>query len=314
MVRLHVAATARSAIRIRQITDRSRASRVRSRVSLALAAGALGTRWGLLEGKALGKRGERGVINLDDDLRRWSRRGGVARATRERRDGRAGRSGWGGRGAAEVAGRLATLDRAAAAVAVRRRIAERIGLRIGVRGGGGGVFGASLGEMGALVAAEVCECDDGPGAQDAGESLRIAEAGDGESAHLDLLEQVLGITVFSRGNQLTLSGPSEPVASAQLALDALYRRLEKGRAIARADIEAAIRMTPGHSMIPIEEGLTDFNDDTLTIRTRKKHISPRSLAQGRYIKALAEHDIVFGIGPAGKAAPASPPDAAAPDA
>ena len=119
------------------------------------------------------------------------------------------------------------------------------------------------------------------------------------NAHLDLLEQVLGITVFSRGNQLTLSGPSEPVASAQLALDALYRRLEKGRAIARADIEAAIRMTPGHSMIPIEEGLTDFNDDTLTIRTRKKHISPRSLAQGRYIKALAEHDIVFGIGPAG---------------
>ena len=119
------------------------------------------------------------------------------------------------------------------------------------------------------------------------------------NAHLDLLEQVLGITVFSRGNQLTLSGPSEPVASAQLALDALYRRLEKGRAIARADIEAAIRMTPGHSMIPIEEGLTDFNDETLTIRTRKKHISPRSLAQGRYIKALAEHDIVFGIGPAG---------------
>jgi phosphate starvation-inducible PhoH-like protein len=123
------------------------------------------------------------------------------------------------------------------------------------------------------------------------------------NTHLDVLEQVLGITIFSRGNQLTLSGASETVASAQLALDALYRRLEKGRSVARADIEAAIRMTPshspGHSLIPIEEGLANFNDDSLVIRTRKKHISPRSQAQGRYIKALAEHDIVFGIGPAG---------------
>ena len=131
------------------------------------------------------------------------------------------------------------------------------------------------------------------------------------NTHLDILEDVLGITVFSRGNQLTLAGSSEAVASAQLALDALYRRLEKGRSVARADIEAALRMTPahsaaqssaqslGHSEIPVAAGLADFNDDTLVIRTRKKHISPRSVAQGRYIKALADHDIVFGIGPAG---------------
>jgi phosphate starvation-inducible protein PhoH and related proteins len=120
------------------------------------------------------------------------------------------------------------------------------------------------------------------------------------NAHLDLLEQLAGITVFSRGNQLTLSGPGEAVASAQLALEALYRRLQKGRSIARADLEAALRMSPLHAhQQPVATGVADFNDDSLTIRTRKKHISPRSLAQGRYIKALAEHDIVFGIGPAG---------------
>ena len=41
------------------------------------------------------------------------------------------------------------------------------------------------------------------------------------------------------------------------------------------------------------------HDDDLTIRTRRRHVTPRSPGQAAYLQALASHGIVFGIGPAG---------------
>jgi phosphate starvation-inducible PhoH-like protein len=39
--------------------------------------------------------------------------------------------------------------------------------------------------------------------------------------------------------------------------------------------------------------------DDLSLRTRKRHISPRSPAQAAYVRAMHNHDLVFGLGPAG---------------
>ena len=41
------------------------------------------------------------------------------------------------------------------------------------------------------------------------------------------------------------------------------------------------------------------DDGKLTIRTPKRHISPRSPGQQRYIRALLDRELVFGLGPAG---------------
>ncbi|WP_164051000.1 PhoH family protein, partial [Serratia marcescens] len=37
----------------------------------------------------------------------------------------------------------------------------------------------------------------------------------------------------------------------------------------------------------------------VTLKSRKAHIRPRGANQQRYVKAILDHDINFGIGPAG---------------
>ena len=45
--------------------------------------------------------------------------------------------------------------------------------------------------------------------------------------------------------------------------------------------------------------LTDLNENTGAINTRKKNISARSLIQKQYMQAMANKEVCFGIGPAG---------------
>ena len=47
------------------------------------------------------------------------------------------------------------------------------------------------------------------------------------------------------------------------------------------------------------DDIRDFLKDVVLLSTRRRPISPRSPNQKRYIDTIREHDIVFGVGPAG---------------
>ena len=118
--------------------------------------------------------------------------------------------------------------------------------------------------------------------------------------HLARMEQLLGVRLASRGDRLSISGPPEAVAATELALGALYERLRKGLEVGDAEIDAAARMaakSPG----ALEGGQTvaDLHAEDMSIRTRKRHVSPRSPNQAAYIRALRSHELVFATGPAG---------------
>lgn len=115
--------------------------------------------------------------------------------------------------------------------------------------------------------------------------------------HLALVETRLGLSINRRGNQLTLHGDEAARAEAARVLNGLYQRLEQGRAVSPADVEAAIRFTPGPK--PEAGQLDMFSAEPLEIRTRKKVVEPRTLVQKDYVRALFRHELVFGLGPAG---------------
>jgi phosphate starvation-inducible PhoH-like protein len=104
------------------------------------------------------------------------------------------------------------------------------------------------------------------------------------------LEQLLDVTLSSRGNQVTISGPVENAALARKALVALYERLKRGLAVELAEVDAAVRFARA-------EG--EPAGDAEAVRTRRRVIGPRSPGQRTYLEALRERDMVFGIGPAG---------------
>jgi phosphate starvation-inducible PhoH-like protein len=116
--------------------------------------------------------------------------------------------------------------------------------------------------------------------------------------HLARIEQQLGVSLVSRGNQLAISGPAEAVETARSILLRLYEMLEQGRMIDPQDVDAALRHARGEPAGDLGLfGRTRF--DGSAIRTQRRHITPRSPNQAAYMRALDEHDLVFGLGPAG---------------
>lgn len=118
--------------------------------------------------------------------------------------------------------------------------------------------------------------------------------------HLVRLEQHLGVDLASRGNQVSISGNKDSVATAKVVLKALYERLQKGLDVGDGEVDAVVRMaqiTP--DVDETEKAVESTHGDELAIVTRKRRLNPRSLGQAAYIKAMQRHELVFGVGPAG---------------
>ena len=116
--------------------------------------------------------------------------------------------------------------------------------------------------------------------------------------HLARIEQGCGVTLSSRGNRVAIAGPPPAVAIAREALNALYRRLQRGMAVDAAEVDAAVRFAAERAA-ERAAGIDGDTDETLVTRTPKRHITPRSPGQRRYMRALADGVMVFGLGPAG---------------
>ncbi|MBT5107961.1 MAG: PhoH family protein [Rhodospirillaceae bacterium] len=107
--------------------------------------------------------------------------------------------------------------------------------------------------------------------------------------HLARIEKQLGVTVIGRGNRLTIAGPEDASGTARVVLESLYQRLRNGQGVGEAEVDAAIRMANS----------TDSATPGVSIQLRRKSVHPRSAAQGHYIDALNQHDLIFALGPAG---------------
>ena len=60
--------------------------------------------------------------------------------------------------------------------------------------------------------------------------------------NLAKIEQQLGVQIIRRGNHLQILGEGEAVEKAESLLNALYVRLESGRAVEPADVDGLLRM------------------------------------------------------------------------
>ena len=115
------------------------------------------------------------------------------------------------------------------------------------------------------------------------------------NANLKLIERQTGVQVHSRGNELTMVGPGDSVAVARRLIEQLYSMARSGSPISPEDIgRAAIALRADAGV-----DLRDVFTDTILVAGRARPIAPKGLAQKRYVDAIREFDIVFGIGPAG---------------
>jgi phosphate starvation-inducible protein PhoH and related proteins len=116
-----------------------------------------------------------------------------------------------------------------------------------------------------------------------------------QAENFKVVERRLGVRLGQRGTELNLSGPPEAVAFASRLLEQLERAVRAGRPVYREDVEQAIKVLGRDGDV---EDLADLYAGAVLSRAGR-HVVPKSMAQKRYVEAIRNHDIVFGIGPAG---------------
>jgi len=113
--------------------------------------------------------------------------------------------------------------------------------------------------------------------------------------NLKLIEKLTTASLSVRGNILSITGNSASTNLIKTLLVQLYEITRKGYPLYPVDIEFAHRMLSEDCTADLERIFLD----TVFISSKKRIITPKSIAQKRYIDAIRHSDMVFGIGPAG---------------
>jgi phosphate starvation-inducible protein PhoH and related proteins len=122
--------------------------------------------------------------------------------------------------------------------------------------------------------------------------VRVLGSGD---EHIRVVERGFPtVDVHVRGNTITLSGPSTEVALLDRVVGEMLAVVRAGQGLTTEAVERSIAMLRDDSGVRPADVLTA---NILTNRGRT--IRPKTLNQKKYVDAIDEHTIVFGIGPAG---------------
>ncbi len=107
-------------------------------------------------------------------------------------------------------------------------------------------------------------------------------------AHLRSIEEALDVRIAHRFEQFKIEGRKAKAEQALQVLQALYEMA--ARAIPQEQVQLMLAGDPA---------LTSDGDATPTLSTRRSDLRPRTHNQAAYLDHIAQHDITFGIGPAG---------------
>jgi phosphate starvation-inducible protein PhoH and related proteins len=110
-----------------------------------------------------------------------------------------------------------------------------------------------------------------------------------------LIERLSPVRLGVRGNVVSICGNPISVTLIRNLLSQLFEIVTKGYPLYPSDIEYAHRIVSDDATVNLEKIFLD----TVFISSKKRIITPKSIAQKLYIDAIRNSDMVFGIGPAG---------------
>jgi len=113
--------------------------------------------------------------------------------------------------------------------------------------------------------------------------------------NLRLIENTYGVVLNARGNRIQIEGEEKSVARVERLLNQLADMLAKGVISQKEDVNTAIHAFSTDSSTTLK----DLFQKAIPVSSRKRPVAPKNETQRKYVEAIREHDIVFGIGPAG---------------
>jgi phosphate starvation-inducible protein PhoH and related proteins len=109
------------------------------------------------------------------------------------------------------------------------------------------------------------------------------------------LESLLNVRIRTQGHDLFVEGQPSDEAKVARIIDQLGSLLREGRTISNGDVKTASHLVAQDESVD----LRDYFPKGGQPQAGKRRILPKSVNQRKYLEAIDQHDIVFGIGPAG---------------
>lgn len=113
--------------------------------------------------------------------------------------------------------------------------------------------------------------------------------------NLKLIEDEFDVTIIARGGDLTVTGKEPSVKRAAKLFEQLLDIIRIGRPVRKHEIIYAIKAIHCDDALDLHA----IYLDKIEVSSKRQFVTPKTQGQKRYIDAIRETDIVFGIGPAG---------------
>ena len=109
--------------------------------------------------------------------------------------------------------------------------------------------------------------------------------------NLEIIEKELRVSLFTRGNIISINGDIKNILITKNTLSELYERAKVSEIIEKKDIESIIKN--------MKKNKKNNHSPEISIKTPKKKIWSRTNGQTKLIKEILNKKILFVIGPAG---------------
>lgn len=128
------------------------------------------------------------------------------------------------------------------------------------------------------------------------ESNELALALFGEhNKNLRRIEELAEVGIRARGNVVDILGPESGVVMVERLIRELSRLVRRGYSLRESDIEPAFKLVVGDPSIRLDR----VYQKGVLVSGARRPVTPKSIAQKKYLDAIGSHDITFSIGPAG---------------
>ncbi|MBI4477295.1 MAG: PhoH family protein [Acidobacteria bacterium] len=113
--------------------------------------------------------------------------------------------------------------------------------------------------------------------------------------NLKYLESLLNVRIRTQGHDLLVEGDPSNVSKVERIVEQLGSLMKEGYALSKSDVQTASQLVHQDDDVELREY---FLKGTARPAGRRQ-VAPKSINQRRYLDAIEQNDVVFGIGPAG---------------
>lgn len=118
----------------------------------------------------------------------------------------------------------------------------------------------------------------------------------GNDAYIKQIEEDLGIVITDRNGEVRISGEEASVNKAARLINELVELSRRGNTIQEQNVTYGLELS--HDLDD-NSSLLEMDSECICHTISGKPIKPKTLGQKKYIDAIRENMIVFGLGPAG---------------